>query len=92
MKALCMNQKAIATCLSMAIPKDPLTLLSLSEDDFEEEAADEAPLVRDDLEDKNEDDDGADDGDKEDEDDEDDENEDGEEGEEEGDGEDEDYD
>lgn len=77
---LCMNQKAIATSLSMATPEDPLTLLSLSEEDSEEEAADEAPLDGD----EDEDDGGATDGDEEDEDDEDDGDEDEGEDEEEG--------
>lgn len=68
-KALCKNQKAIVTHLSMATPEDPLILLSLSEDDFEEEVAGEAPLGEDDFRDGDEDDDGAADGDKDDEDD-----------------------
>lgn len=80
-KAPCMNQKAITTHLSMITPEDPFTLLSISEDDSEEEAADEAPLkgVEDEV------DDGVADGDEEDADEDD-------EDEEEGEDEDEDYD
>lgn len=69
-KALCQNQKTIATHLSIATLEDPLTFFSLSEDDSEDEAAGEAPLSGKDLGDENEDDDGAVDGDEEDEDDE----------------------
>lgn len=54
-KGLCINQKAIATRLSMATLENPLTLLSLSENDSEEEAIDEAPLDGDDLEDEDDD-------------------------------------
>lgn len=69
-KTLCKNQKVIATHQSIATLEDPLILLSLSDDDFEDEAADEAPLSGEDLgdEDEDEDDDGAADGDEEDED------------------------
>lgn len=83
-----MNQKAIKTRLSMATPEDPLTLLSISEDDSEEEVIDEAPLKGD----EDEVDDGAVDGEEDDEYGEDDENDNVGEDEEEGDDEDEDYD
>lgn len=71
------NQKLIVTHLSIATPEDPLILLSLSEDDSEDEAVGEMPLGGDDLGDEDDDDDGAADGDEEDKDDEDDEDEDG---------------
>lgn len=66
-KALYKNQKVITTLLSISTFEDPLTLLSLSENDSEYEIVGTTHLSWEDLGD--EDDNGAVDGDEEDEDD-----------------------
>lgn len=64
-KALCKNQKVIVTHLSIVTPEDPLTLISLSDDDFEDEVAGEEHLNEEELGVEDEEDDEEADGDEE---------------------------
>lgn len=70
-KAFCKNQKAIVTHLSITTLKDPLILITLSEDDSEDEVVGEKHVSGEDVGDADEEDDEEADGDEDDKEDED---------------------